>query len=112
MATPQTQFDKAHQILKRHYRDFVEQMAEEIIEHQEDFESSGYGSQADEIVEKYSRKLYSVGMTFCNLSEFISRGEKPHGTEPLGKDDFRCFSCGSVIRREDRSCQVCSWRWI
>ena len=110
MNTPQNQFDTAHQVLKKHYKDLVEQMAEEIIEHREDFESPGFGSQAEDIIDKYSRKLYSVGITFCNLSQFVSR-EKPQGKEALTKDEFRCFGCGSVIRREDQVCRVCGWSW-
>ena len=85
-------------------------MAEEIIEHCEDFASPGFGSQAEDIIEKHGRKLYSVGLTFCNLSQFVTR-EKPQGKEPLTKDEFRCFGCGSVIRKEDQSCRVCGWSW-
>jgi ATP-dependent Clp protease ATP-binding subunit ClpA len=45
-----------------------------------------------------------------NFNQFASQ-EKPQGTEPLGKDDFRCFGCGGVIHREDQTCPKCGWSW-
>jgi hypothetical protein len=38
-------------------------------------------------------------------------GEMPTGTEPFGKDEFRCLGCGGVIRREDKACRICGWSW-
>ena len=110
MSTPQDEFDGAQRILKKYCGELVKQMAQEIIAHKEDFESPGFGNEADEIIEKYAIKLNRVCPVFSNLSWFAFR-EKPNGTEPLGKDEFRCFGCGSVIRREDESCRVCGWTW-
>jgi len=110
MSTPQSEFDGAQRILKKYYRELVKRMAEEIIEHKEDFESPGFGSQADEIIEKYALQLHRLCPVFSNLSQFAFR-KKPKGTEPLGKDEFRCFGCGGVIRREDESCRICGWSW-
>ena len=110
MAIPQNEFDGAQRILKKYYSELVKRMAEEIIEHKEDFESPGFGSQADEIVEKYALQLQRLYTVFSNLSQFAFR-EKPKSTEPLGKDEFRCFGCGGVIRREDESCRICGWSW-
>ena len=39
MSTPQNEFDGAQRILKKYYRALVKRMAEEIIEHSEDFET-------------------------------------------------------------------------
>jgi hypothetical protein len=110
MFTPKNEFDGAQRILKKYYRNLVKQMADEIIEHREDFESPGFGSRADEIVEKYALQLHRLCPVFSNLGQFAFR-EKPNGTEPLGKDEFRCFGCGGVIRREDEMCRICGWSW-
>ena len=110
MATPQNEFDGAQRILKRYYRDLMKQMADEIIEHREDFESPGFGGEAEEIIEKYAQKLHRLCLVFSNLNQFAFR-EMPKGKEPLGKDEFRCFGCGGLIRREDESCPICHWSW-
>ena len=110
MAIPSNEFEGAQRILKKYYGELMKSMAVEIIENKEDFESSGFGSKADEIIEKYALQLHRLCPVFSNLAQFAFR-EKPHGTEPLGKDDFRCFGCGGVIRREDQCCQICGWSW-
>lgn len=108
--TPENEFDGAQQILKRYYRGLVKQLAEEIIQHREDFESPGFGSSAEEIIEKYAIKLNRLCPVFENLNQFAFR-EKPEGEEPLAKDEFRCFRCGGVIRRQDQYCALCHWTW-
>lgn len=110
MAIPQNEFDGAQRILKKFYRELAKRMADEIIEHKEDFESPSFGNQADDILERYSQQLCRLSTVFSNLNQFASR-EKPRSTESLGKDDFRCFGCGSVIRREDEACRICGWSW-
>lgn len=110
MSIPQNEFDGAQRILKKYYSALVKQMAEEIIEHREDFESSGFGNQAEDIIEKYANQLNRLCPVFANLTQFAFR-EKPKGTEPLTKDEFRCFGCGGVIRREDERCGICGWSW-
>jgi hypothetical protein len=107
---PLNEFDGAQRILQKYYRALVRQMAEEIIEHKEDFESPGFGSQAESIIEKYANKLDRLCPVSSNLRQFAFR-EKPQGEEPLTKDDFRCFSCGGVIRRNENSCRICGWTW-
>lgn len=110
MAIPENEFDGAQRILRKYYRDLVKSMAEEIIQHRDDFESPSFGGRADEIIEKYYLQLHRLCPVFSNLNQFALR-EKPKGKEPLGKDEFRCFGCGGVIRREDESCQLCGWSW-
>jgi hypothetical protein len=110
MSTPENEFDGAQRILKKYYHALMKRMAEEIIEHKDDFESTGFGNQADEIVEKYALQLQRLCPVFSNLNQFAFR-EKPRGTEALGKDDFRCFGCGGVIRRGDDRCRLCGWTW-
>jgi hypothetical protein len=91
MNMPQNEFDGAQRILKKYYRELVKRMAEEIIE-------------------KYALQLHRLCPVFSNLSQFAFR-EKPKGTEPLGRDEFRCFGCGGVIHREDDSCRSCGLSW-
>jgi hypothetical protein len=110
MSVPQNEFDGAQCILKKYYRGLMKRMAEEIIEHGEDFESENFGSQADEIIERYASQLHRLCTVFTNIDQFAFR-EKPKGTEPLSKDEFRCFGCGGVIRREDQACKLCGWTW-
>jgi hypothetical protein len=110
MLTPKNEFDGAQRILKKYYGELVKQMAEEIIEHGEDFESPGFGSHGDEIIEKYAVQLHRLYSVFSNLSAFAFR-EKPEGKEALSKDEFRCFGCGGVIHREDDKCKLCGWTW-
>jgi rubrerythrin len=52
----------------------------------------------------------SPDAVFSNLSQFEFR-EKPQGTQPLSKDEFRCFGCGGAIKYEDESCPLCGWSW-
>ena len=111
MNIPQRKLDEAHKVLKVYYRDLVHRMAEEILENKEAFESDEFSNKADDLLEKYSKRFYAVCMTYSNLSQFVNR-IKPYGTEPISKNEFRCFACGSVIRREDESCRVCGWRWV
>ena len=110
MSTPQNEYDSAQRILKKYYRGLVKRMAEEIIEHHEDFESEGFGNQADDVIERYASQLHRLCIVFSNVNQFAFL-DKPHGSEPLGKDDFRCFGCGNLIRREDQACKVCGWSW-
>lgn len=110
MSTPQNEFDGAQRILKKYYRELMKQMAEEIIGHREDFESPGFGSQAQDIIEKYALKLHRLCPVFTNLNQFAFR-DLPEGKHPIGKDEFRCFKCGGVIRQGDGACQLCGWSW-
>ena len=110
MNNPQRKFQEAHEALKKYYRNLVGQLADEIIQNRESFETAEFDGKADDILEKYSKKLYSVGAVHCNLAQFTGR-MKPTGLDPLGKDQFRCFDCGSVINRDDEVCRVCGWSW-
>jgi hypothetical protein len=110
MNAPQNEFDGAQRVLKIYYRELAKQMAEEIIERKEDFESPGFASQADEIVEKYALKLHQLCHVFSALGQFAFR-DKPEAKEPLGKGEFRCFGCGGVTRQNDQSCRTCGWSW-
>jgi len=111
MSEPNKEFHAAPKILNRYYDAVAKQMADEIVEHAEDFDSPGVG-QAEAIIEKYSLRLREVGCVYSILRWAVSKGrEKPKANELLGKNQFRCFGCGAVIHSEDQACQVCGWTW-
>jgi rubrerythrin len=110
MSIPKNEFDGALAILKTYHRGLVRQLAEEIIERREDFESPGCLGPAENIIDKYAHQLHRLCEVYSNLNKFAFR-EKPQGAEALAKDEFRCFSCGGVIRQADQSCPLCGWTW-
>jgi len=65
---------------------------------------------ADDLIERYSYRFSRLSTVYTNLARFVS-SETPRGQQPLGKDEFRCFGCGGVIRREDADCGLCGWTW-
>ncbi len=100
---------RAVNILRNHYRKLAERSAAEIVEHWQDFDSLDSGV-AEALIEKHSRRMCELSHVFQNLEQFASR-KKSEGKEPLGKDEFRCFGCGGVIRKEDEACKICGWVW-
>lgn len=106
---PKNEFDGACQILKEYHQHMVQQMAEEIIQKGDYFTYLPLGD-ADDLIERYSYRFSRLSTVYTNLARFVS-SEKPRGHQPLGKDEFRCFGCGGVIRREDAECVLCGWTW-
>ncbi len=109
MIEPKREFHEALRILNRYYDEVAKQMADEIIEHAEDFESPGVG-QAEAVVEKYALRLRELGCVYSILRWAAFR-KKPEASEPIGKNEFRCFGCGAVIHSDDQACPVCGWTW-
>ena len=109
MITPKKEFHDALRILSRYYDELAKQMADEIIQHAEEFESPGIG-QAESVIEKYALRLRELGSVYSILRWAAFR-QKPQAKEPLGKGEFRCFGCGAVIHTEDQACQICGWSW-
>ena len=86
--------------------------AEEIIERKEEFENeeNEFGSGgASNIVDKHYSRLYRISCLYGWLRSYST--DLPRGNEGLGKDEFRCFSCGGVIQRDDKECRLCGWTW-
>ncbi len=106
---PKNEFDGACQILKEYHQQMVQQMAEEIIRKGDYFTYLPLGD-ADDLIERYSYRFSRLSTVYTNLARFVS-SEKPRGQQPLGKDEFRCFGCGGVIRLEDIECVLCGWTW-
>ena len=106
---PDNEFDGAQKVLRKYHRSLVQRAASEIISNKDEFESAN-SYQVDEIIEKYAMKLHHLGQVFCSVNQFVHK-EKPKGSEPLGKDEFRCFGCGGVIRQQDEKCKTCGWTW-
>jgi len=107
---PQHQYEAALAILKKHYHNLLRDMAHEVILYRKDFDG-GDSRVADEIVAKHAARLRGLRTIYNDLAHHVAT-ELPQATEPLGKDEFRCFSCGSVIRRGDHGCKLCGWTWL
>ncbi len=103
-----TELEKAVKILRSYYKKLAEDIAHDLAEHSEDFET-GFG-QADTLLDRYSRRLCDLSNVFYHLNRFAPKG-KPEGKRPLGKDEFRCFGCGEVIKKDDEVCSSCGWTW-
>lgn len=110
MSTPANEHQEALAILNKYYTLLAKKMAEDIIEHREDFESVGFGSTAEDIVEKHARHIQQLGCVYSML-RWKAFQKKPEGKVPLGKDDFRCFGCGGVIHPNEEACTICGWTW-
>jgi hypothetical protein len=110
MSAPDNEYQKALRVLNDYYTVLAKQMAEDIVEHKEDFESPGFGGKADDIIEKYARHIQQLGSVYSIL-RWKGYKEKPQGKMPLGKYDFRCFGCGGVIHSNEDACQICGWTW-
>jgi hypothetical protein len=110
MSAPENEHQEALTVLNNHYTLLAKQMAAEIVERREDFESPGFGSQADDIIEKHARHIQQLGSVYSILRWKAYR-KKPEGKEPLGKYEFRCFGCGGVIRSNEEACTICGWTW-
>ncbi len=106
---PQSQYDAALTALKDYYRQQVRDMVHELIVHRDDFDG-GDTRAAEEIVAKHADRLKNLRTVYSDIARFVA-SELPHGTEPLGKDEFRCFSCGYVIQRTGEKCELCGWTW-
>jgi len=106
---PQNEFEGADQILRRYYKHLVKEIAEDIIQHREDFEGGGFTG-VDELIEKHSDRLCRLNQVHWHVHRF-AQPKKPVGTEPLAKNEFRCFGCGGVIRAEEERCRLCGWTW-
>lgn len=106
---PQRKFERALRLLRNHYRTVMEEMAEEMIEQEEEFGKGRLG-RADEIIEKYYHRLQPICTVFTSLRNVAGK-EKPRGDETLSKEQFRCFGCGGAIEVNEQECRKCQWTW-
>jgi hypothetical protein len=93
------EFETARKILYRYYDTLMEQVAEDIIRHSDEFEKGSFGN-ADDIIERHHCRISRLAGVYANLRGYAER-EKPKGTKPLGKEEFRCFGCGHVIGQQE-----------
>ncbi len=110
MSEPENEYQNALKVLNRYYTVLAEKIAGEVIEHREDFESPGYGSRAEDIIDRHARTIQELGFVYAIL-RWKAYPKKPEGKEPLGKNDFRCFGCGGVIHPNEEACLKCGWKW-
>jgi hypothetical protein len=66
---PGTDFTKAVAILDRYYRAIVTRLAEEVLEHEEDFDDPFIG-QAEGIIDRYWNHLYNLGLVYHDVRAF------------------------------------------
>ncbi|HWY76266.1 MAG TPA: hypothetical protein VN281_11650 [Verrucomicrobiae bacterium] len=107
------QIEEAFQILGRYERALTEKMAAEIIEQQEDFESPFVGG-AEQLIDKYYHLLACLCRVRSSLYGYLPKEQRraaPRNDKPLGKDEFRCFRCRSIIIADADSCPECGWTW-
>jgi hypothetical protein len=106
---PSNEFAKALAILNRYYRAVVVQLAEDVVQNEEQFESPLLGN-AETIIEKYSLPLTTIAQVheiLRAMGEAISR-EK---IVQLGEDEYLCFGCRALLRKEQGACPKCGWSW-
>lgn len=110
MSESADEHQEALKVLNNYYTALASKMAKEILERREDFESPGFGSQAEDLIERHARHIQQLGAVYGVL-RWKAHQKKPEGKEPLGKNDFRCFGCGAVIHSTENACSVCGWTW-
>jgi hypothetical protein len=111
MSDPQSNIREALKVLNAYYAVIAKQIADDVMEHKEDFREEAFG-QADRLMEKYARQINELGVVYGVLRwQAWMDEEKPAGREPLARDEFRCFGCGEVIEAKDAACKLCGWTW-
>jgi len=111
MSDPKPKLREALKVLNDYYAVLAKQIADEVVEHKEDFSEEAFG-QAENIIEKYARQVNELGVIYGVLRwEAWMDKDKPEGREPLARDEFRCFGCGEVIESKDSACKLCGWTW-
>jgi len=107
-------FHQACEIINGHFKAIVEELADEVIENEEQFQLGAIGS-ADEILEKYRMRLYSVEQARCALLRASKQSrqdlEMKNKDVHLKADEFLCLVCRNVIMRSDKECSECGWTW-
>ncbi len=91
----------------------MERLAAEVIERKDDFEDPFLGG-ADQIIDKYHNLLGSLCRVRAGLYNHLPRDEaRPAAKDgrSLGKDEFRCFRCRSIISADADACPGCGWTW-
>src|SRR5213075_2039036 len=100
MPVPENEYRGAMNVLSRYYKDAMKYAAADILEHKEEFESVenefGGVTGASNIVDKHYSRLYRISCLYGWLRSYSAN--LPRGDKDFGKDEFRCFSCGGVIR--------------
>src|SRR5262245_59818501 len=107
---PEHQYEAALEILRKHYHRLLRDIAVEIILHHKDF-TDGDSKLAEEILARHDARLRALRTIYGDLARHVAT-EQLKRTEPLGKDEFRCFSCACVIRRGDNGYKLCGWTWM
>ncbi len=105
---PDNEYQASLKVLSKYYGELMDEIAADILRNKEEFEKGALGG-AEAIIDRHYDRLAHLGCVYANIRQWCS--QKPKGTEPLSKDEFRCFGCGGVIRKGDMACRVCGWTW-
>jgi hypothetical protein len=79
----------------------------------EDFENPFFGG-AEQLIDKYYHLLACLCRVRGGLYGYLPGEKRCSGTtavKPLGKDEFRCFRCRSIIAADADACPECGWTW-
>ena len=107
------QVEEAFEILGHYERSLMQKMAAEIVERKEDFESPFVGG-AEQLIDKYYHLLACLCRVRSGLYGYLPREQRRPSAKddkPLGKDEFRCFRCRSIILADADACPECGWTW-
>ena len=102
------EYEGALKVLTKYYRNLMGEIVTDVLLNKEEFEKGAFG-RAEEIVDNHYTRLAHLGCLHANIRQWCS--QKPKGTQPLGKEEFRCFGCGGVIQKDDDACKLCGWTW-
>ena len=111
MSEPENQHQEALQVLNNYYTSLATKMAAEIVERREDFESPGFGSQPDDLMEKYARHIQQLGSVYSILRWKAAHGRSRKGRNPWASTTSGVLvAVGSFIQRKTYA-PVCGWSW-
>jgi hypothetical protein len=96
-------------VLDHYYRDLVEGLAAEITEKAEDFASPFIGN-AESLLEKYALPLHHLSTIYPALQRVGAELAEEKSVR-LQNDEYLCFQCRSIFRKEDLVCPECGWTW-
>ena len=105
---------KALEIIEGFHRAQAEELAEDIIENEDNFYLGGFGA-GNDILDKYYARFHRIELAKCALrkaSREFRRDIKMRNKDvKLKEDEFLCFACRNIVRRNDQECSECGFTW-
>lgn len=103
------QFSEALAILNRYYREMATRLAEEVVENEAEFAPPFLG-EAESLVEKYVAPLHNLGAAH-EILRVVGEAIFREKAAQLGPEDYLCFGCRTVMRKDQNECPKCGWSW-